>query len=104
LCRWALLGVRARHDNSERTVGQSVCFQQRHGGLKRYKKLKRTRYFYQLNGRDLLVIFNSAIEEGLKLYSQTRNLTISHGNLNTLSLNAFRGSTVRFSVVMIGIS
>jgi hypothetical protein len=50
-----------------------------------------------------LVVFDSASTEGLQLHSQIQNLTISNGTLNTISLNAAFGLTVRSSAVMIGI-
>jgi hypothetical protein len=50
-----------------------------------------------------LVVFDSASTEGLQLHSQIPNLTISNGTLNTISLNAAFGLTVRSSAVMIGI-
>jgi hypothetical protein len=37
-----------------------------------------------LNSRKLLVVFKSAIHEGLLLHSQIYNLTNSKGNVNTV--------------------
>jgi hypothetical protein len=39
-------------------------------GLETGKKVKNPRYFHQVNDRKVLVVFNSAISEGLQLYSQ----------------------------------
>jgi hypothetical protein len=52
-------------------------------------------YFHQLNGRKLLSVFNSAINEGLQLYSPIQNLTISICTLFGISSNAFSGLMVR---------
>jgi hypothetical protein len=49
------------------------------------------------------VVFDSALSEGLQLYSQIQNLTLSNGTLDAMSLNSFFGLTVRFSAVMIGV-
>jgi hypothetical protein len=51
----------------------------------------------------ILVVFDTAMNEGLHFYSLIKNLTISNGTLNAISSNAFPGRTVCFSVVMIGI-
>jgi hypothetical protein len=58
---------------------------------------------YQLNGRRLFVVFNSALSEVRRLYSHIYNLTISNGALNAIYSNAISCLTVRFSAVMIGI-
>jgi hypothetical protein len=51
-------------------------------------------YLHQLN--------DTAISEGLQLYNQIWNLTISNGTLNAISSNAFSGLRFRFSTMMIG--
>jgi hypothetical protein len=43
-----------------------------------------------------LGVINSALSEGLRLYSQIKNLTLSNGTLNALSSTAFSGLMVLF--------
>jgi hypothetical protein len=60
-------------------------------------------YFHQLNNSEVLVVVDSARSEGVRLYNQILNLTISNATLTLISLNAFFGLMVRFSTVIIGI-
>jgi hypothetical protein len=56
-----------------------------------------------LNFRKLSAVFTPARGEGLQLYSQILNVTISNGNLNAKSSNRFLGVMVRILAVMIGV-
>jgi hypothetical protein len=51
----------------------------------------------------ILVVFNSAIREGLQLYSQIWHSSISNQTLNATSSNAFPALTIQISAMMIGI-
>jgi hypothetical protein len=49
------------------------------------QKAEKHTYFHQLNSRKLLVVFKSAISEGLQLYRQILNLTVPSGTLTAIS-------------------
>ncbi len=85
MCRWSILAVLARRDNPK----QPFCKFSSETEVGNEMKSWKAPYVHQLNGRDLLVVINSAISEGLPFYSQIRNLTISNGTQNAISLNAF---------------
>jgi hypothetical protein len=68
MCRWSILAVRAWSDNCEQPwfpaakLGlESLDTEQENG---------EHIYFYQLNGKKLLVGFISTISEGMQLHSQ----------------------------------
>jgi hypothetical protein len=77
ICRWSILDVCTGSDNSERPCGSSSETGVRKAG-------KHT-YLHQLNNRKLLAVFDSARSEGLQLYNQIQNLTISNKILNLIS-------------------
>ncbi len=53
-------------------------------------KVEKHPYFHKLNGRKLLAAFQSATSEGLmECYSQSQDLPISNGSLNTISFLHF---------------
>jgi hypothetical protein len=87
------------------TTRNSRCVSSSETELKNWIKSWKTQllsYITQLlNGGKLLLVFNSAIREGLQLYSQIWNWTISNGILTAVSSNTVFGLTVCFSAVII---
>jgi hypothetical protein len=88
MCRWAVYAFHVRHDNSE----QPFRFQQLKHRLETGYKAEKHAYLHQLKGRKPLVVFTSAISEGLQ-HGQIWNLTISNSTRDIFECISWRNSS-----------